>query len=569
MLTKMKIRNFKVFGEEIEIELGNPVVFVGPNNSGKTTALQALTLWKTGIERWIEKREHTPKEGRGVGINRLELISLPTVATKLLWNKLHVHDVSHPEGKQQTKKVYMMISVEGVTNGEKWGSPLEFYYSNDQLFWCRPVGEEKERHISDFAKEIKVAFLPPMSGLATQETRIDTGAINVRIGEGRTAEVLRNLCFLILYPNGNTSNSDEKKWSLLVDNMKRLFGIELLRPRLNTTRGEIYMTYKESSVELDLTSAGRGMQQTLLLLAFMYSNPGAIVLIDEPDAHLEIIRQQHVYSMISDIAKNNGNQIIIATHSEKILNEAADRDKVVAFVGKPHVINEGKRSEILKSLSEYGWDQYYQAEEKKWVLYLEGSTDPLILREFAKKLKHPVEKELELPFTFYVANQPKQAKSHFFALKEAVPELRAVALFDNIGNIDKCEGITWLMWERNEIENYFCFPEILKRFARSKESGNLFTTGLEEKLIKIIQDNIPPIAFRDLNNDWWKTIKASDDFLDIIFDKFYKELGIPNEMPKGQYYRLIEFLENEEMLPEMKEKLDSILQIANLAKILQ
>ena len=29
-----------------------------------------------------------------------------------------------------------------------------------------------------------LAFLPPMSGLASNETRLDEGAVNVRIGEG-------------------------------------------------------------------------------------------------------------------------------------------------------------------------------------------------------------------------------------------------------------------------------------------------------------------------------------------------------------------------------------------------
>jgi len=43
MITQLTIRNFKRF-EKAEIELGAPVAFVGPNNSGKTTALQALAL---------------------------------------------------------------------------------------------------------------------------------------------------------------------------------------------------------------------------------------------------------------------------------------------------------------------------------------------------------------------------------------------------------------------------------------------------------------------------------------------------------------------------------------------
>ena len=44
MLTNLTIRNFKRFGS-VDVELGSPVVFIGPNNSGKTSAMQALALW--------------------------------------------------------------------------------------------------------------------------------------------------------------------------------------------------------------------------------------------------------------------------------------------------------------------------------------------------------------------------------------------------------------------------------------------------------------------------------------------------------------------------------------------
>ena len=38
MITKLAIHNFKCFGE-VEIELENPVVFIGPNNSRKTSVI--------------------------------------------------------------------------------------------------------------------------------------------------------------------------------------------------------------------------------------------------------------------------------------------------------------------------------------------------------------------------------------------------------------------------------------------------------------------------------------------------------------------------------------------------
>ena len=203
MLTKLIVRNFKRFGEA-EIELGNPVVFIGPNNSGKTSALQALALWDVGLKRWNERRsgKRTPERRPGVTVNRRDLVSLPVPYANLMWHELHVRDVQMVEGRQRTSNVRIDIVVEGVTGDQSWVCGLEFDYANEESFYCRPLrlsdGRTPERMpVPEEAGLTPIAFLPPMSGLAATETRLDPGAINVRIGEGRTAEVLRNLCYQI------------------------------------------------------------------------------------------------------------------------------------------------------------------------------------------------------------------------------------------------------------------------------------------------------------------------------------------------------------------------------------
>lgn len=71
MLTKLHVRNFKRL-DEVTIDLGDAVVFVGPNNSGKTSALQAISLWDIGMRFWNAKREGriSPTKHPGVTINR-------------------------------------------------------------------------------------------------------------------------------------------------------------------------------------------------------------------------------------------------------------------------------------------------------------------------------------------------------------------------------------------------------------------------------------------------------------------------------------------------------------------
>jgi len=91
MLTRIRIRNFKRF-EDSEIELGKAVLLIGPNNSGKTTALQALSLWDIGLRRWNEKRKgkSSPEKRPGVTVNRRDLVSIPVPVANLLWRNLHV-----------------------------------------------------------------------------------------------------------------------------------------------------------------------------------------------------------------------------------------------------------------------------------------------------------------------------------------------------------------------------------------------------------------------------------------------------------------------------------------------
>ena len=66
------------------------------------------------------------------------------------------------------------------------------------------------------------------------------------------------------------------------------------------------------------------------------------------------------------------------------------------FSVAPHRIDD-RGSQLLKSLKSIGFEQYYQAEQEGWVLYLEGSTDLAILQAFAEKLGHPAPGYIKAP----------------------------------------------------------------------------------------------------------------------------------------------------------------------------
>ena len=562
MLTGLRIRNFKLF-EEIDLELGRQVVFIGPNNAGKTTALQALALWDIGRARWLEKRGAGvgPAQRPGVTINRRDLIALPVPTANLLWRDLRLRIGRRRNGKTRTDNVLIDVTVDGITGGAAngWTCGLEFDYANEESFYCRPVRREDGARlpVPDAARGVRVAYLPPMSGLAANETRLDPGALDVRIGEGRTAEVLRNLCHRIVEGAGG-----DDKWQRLCERIERLFGSRLDPPRYLPERGEITMSYRtRAGVRLDLSASGRGEQQTLLLLAHMTVNPGSVLLLDEPDAHLEVIRQRQTYQLLSQTAAETGSQIIAASHSEVVLNEAAGRDVLIAFVGRPHRIDR-RGSQAAKALRDIGFEHYLQAEEKGWVLYLEGSTDLAMLLALARRLRHPAAELLEAPYVHYVANLPRRASDHFHGLRDAKPDLVGVAIYDRLQSPPPDDPhLLHLTWRRRELENYLCRRDALLDFAATEGrrlQGALFGDAWRQRMQECIAAIEQALRTLGAPPPWGPDVKASDEFLDPLFARFYASVDSPNPMLKTDYHRLAAFLDPGAADPEITEKLDAI-----------
>lgn len=569
MITHIRIKNFKKLGN-VDFELGDSVVLIGPNNSGKTAALQALALWDIGQRRWNEKRRgvSSPEKRPGVAINRTDLISIPLPNVNLLWHDLHVRNIYRDEdNKQQTRNIRIDIIVDGVTQGKSWSCGLEFDYANEESFYCRPLRlTEDERPqrmpIPSEAADVRVAYLPPMSGLADREFTKQPGEIGWLLGQGQTAQVLRNLCYQIFQKQDNKVD-----WQKLTEHINRLFGVTLLAPRYIRERSEIVMAYKEpSGTELDLSSSGRGLQQTLLLLAHLYANPGTVLLLDEPDAHLEVLRQRQTYQLLTEVAGNSGSQIIAASHSEVILNEASGRDIVIAFIGKPHRIDD-RGSQLLKSLKSISFEDFYLAEQTGWVLYLEGSTDLAILKAFAETLTHSAAEKLARPFVYYVGNQPNKVKEHFWGLREAKNDLIGIALFDHLDYpLPDDLGVQVHQWRRCEIENYLCIKEVLLEYARYDQPNDLFGLAESNRRTQVMEGVINEIskALKTLGrpDPWSPDIKATDEFLDRVFEKYFKTLGLPNLLRKTHYHILAQLVPKDKIDDEIIEVLGAIVGVA-------
>lgn len=589
----IKLHNFKVFAEEIHIDIDQPTVLIGPNNSGKTTILQALTIWGLGLKTWYERRGSSKaKTTLSTRLNRLNIIQVPVQETRYFWKNANIRKGNDP--------IVMDITVGLEYQGKVEECSLIFKYQNPEVIYCSP--SEKTLNVEgliEYASKINIELLYPMSGIETEEPLIQEGRINVLLGQGQTAQVLRNLCYMVI-ENDRKNETDD--WEKITELMRKLFLIELRLPEFNEARGTVELKYtptnEKSHYAFDIMLSGRGQQQMLLLIAYIFSHKNTILLIDEPDAHLEILRQIQIFSILKELAEENGNQIIIATHSEVILDDAIDTNLTMLIDGQP--INATKKSNIRNALKNFGIEHYYKAKVKKSVLYVEGSSDIEMLKEFAKKLNHveslnilnsninyyytrdvepedTLNKKLDISTGFY-----QNYKKHYNAVKSCVDGFKGIAVFDDDGR-DKQDEIendfAIVYWKKYELENYFITPDLIEMFAQDHYSNipELFAQPYLNKLKRIIDEetkryifnnnekafneyiNMPPETKKVMFNNLAIKKKMSL-FLENVLKEFSRQIKQPILINKGQFSQLIQYCSPEDIDPEIEEKLNLICQ---------
>jgi AAA15 family ATPase/GTPase len=569
MITRVIINNFKKL-ENVEFPISQSLVIIGPNNSGKSTIFQALCLWEIGVTNYLVAHKKKDLDGRGfVVINRRDLLNSPISDARFLWRNKKVTEHS---ADIKTKHIKLEIEIQGENDGKKWDCKVEFTFTNAESFTCRIVSGVKDiTQLYENGNGIHFGFLQPMSGISSVEDKLQQGAIDRRLGEGKTAEVLRNICYEVLYPETHKINASktntEENWKNLCVAIKSMFGAELQKPEFIKVNGTIQLEYIENKIRYDISSGGRGFQQMLLLLAYMFASPNTILLLDEPDAHLEVIRQREAFQLINKLTAQNNIQIIIASHSEVVLDEAADASKVIALIENQAIeLNTASNSQSLrhikKALTEIGWEKYYLAKQKKHVLYLEGSTDLQMLLQFASKLNHKVEPLLRLANVQYTGdNVPNTAVQNFRALKEFFQDLKGLALFDRIEkNQEDIKTLKIVYLKRRELENYFATPVLLLQYAKllTHKHKHIKADILTKTMQECINLCTLPLYLQDVEHQWWKDAKLSSDWLDLIFPEFYKKLDLPQDFYKRDYYQLISLLPLENIDNEIIVNLDLI-----------
>lgn len=565
MIKRVKVCYFKRFEEET-FELRENIILAGPNNSGKTTLLQAIAVWNLAMQKWLAKRSASKVKLRtGVVITRKDFTAIPLREMNLLWTNTSTalkKDELKAGQKLGTPRV-MTITLEGETGDNKWELTFEFSYRGEEMISAKPSLKHIEDNLES-VKDLKIVHIPPFSGIGAEEIEYKREYQDFLIGQSKPGDIVRNLLVEVY------NQQDKSGWNDLVKQIGQLFYYYLLPPE-HKGMPFILCEYLPGIPRgkglgglprLDIANAGSGFHQVLMLLAFFYARPASVMLLDEPDAHLHVILQEQIYKKLLSIASEQHCQLIIATHSE-VLIDGTSPDRILSFYDRPHLLMEDvERDQVREALKRLTAMDILLAENAPGVLYVEGETDFNLLRSWAFVLKHPL-------FDWFVnspmwqnnrGRNPREARAHFFALRAIEPQIKGYLLLDgdnrNLPEHELAgEGFTIGRWTRYEAENYLIHPGALLRFV-SSNWGSIFVKVAE----KYLQDELPGALMRNPleEHDYLNRTPASKTILPGFFSTAQFSLS------KNEYYRIAEQMRPEEIPPEIKQKLDNISQMLGI-----
>ena len=548
MIHSVRIRGFKRFGQ-VEFRLPGHLVLAGPNNTGKTTVLQAIASWSLALQRWRELGDFNRRHGyTRAPIARQAFVAVPLRSFDLLWRD---------RGYQG------QVEIE-IRHGAGWSVAMEFIADSTEQIYVRPKADVPVEVLREL--ELQAVYVPSMTGLETSERLLQPVAVEQILGLGRPGEVLRNLLVAASY--------DESAWTALQNSINKLFGYELLFP--DAAGPFIRAEYKMAADGplLDIASAGSGFQQVLMLLAFLHTRPGAVLLLDEPDAHLHLILQDAIYHELRSVASRQRSQLIVATHSEVLINAVEPRELCVMLHEPRMVAGSAERSQFISSLRVLSNADIMQALSVRGVLYVEDFTDISILRAWAQVLEHRAAGLLNMelmwkPLVFQAQEDRRGTKAggrgvlardHFEALQLVREGLPGLELRDGDAQPPAPDtaitgvGLQRLRWRRYEIESYLVHPDTLARFVEAEVGVDNAPAQLDD-MRAYWRAEFPPALVQDPLSDhaFLNRAKARTEILSPLL----QAAGL-HGLLYTRYHEIAALMRPEEIHPEVVEKLDAI-----------
>ncbi len=451
---KIEVKNFKGI-KEGSVELEDITVFVGSNNAGKSSFIQAIQFGVSGCQ--TLEQNNTPwrdnRTSRSTSFNSDDFLYTPTRYIETLYHNERL--------TERTESISITFDDSQNT------STIEFRKGRNKGINTRLINSTLGNHLCSIQNPYCV-YVPGIAGIPVEEIYEPEIKVRKSAVRGDSNNFLRNILLRI------KSDSDETKWGNFIGSLSEIYENIQIRVSYDENDSEyISCQIKIRDNFLPLDSVGTGVLQTMQIFAYMeYFNP-RILLLDEPDSHLHPTKQRSLAKEIQRRSNLNSEmKVVFSTHSMQLLR-SLNESKTYHFIkGKPTLTD--NESSILLDIGALDADYLFSKPLLKYVVITEDKVDDIKEKKnFIKQflLAHGLNENEFVLHSYNGCKNMHTAGVLQGLVQKHIPSAKVIAHYDRDQKWDdddpelqllrskaSTHNIKVFVTEKSEIENYFCSP---------------------------------------------------------------------------------------------------------------
>jgi predicted ATP-dependent endonuclease of OLD family len=407
-IKKFRIQNFKSF-QDIIIHFNQDVnILTGRNNAGKTTVLEALSLWHECFQKLSTQAKKSQKNYR-----KDDWVLGPTSNRYFAFDQINsvrspnFEDIFHD--CQRKNKIKLGITFQDIdkTNldirlnigesGNNYIIELESFTTFDFIKF--------NSFFPGLPSPFSIYYASPIATIAATEDYATAPQIEKACMIQKSGSVLRNRLFQISqFPV--IFDLFQRDLAYILFNNEKNISFEIIFNETRDTR--IVIRYKIGLSEKfkDIALLGSGTLQLVEILLNFYqadsqSKDFRLIMLDEPDSYIHRDIQKRLVEIVTRFAQKT--QVIISTHNESLIR-SAPIEQIFHLDGKangeyspinrleidklePHFkgIYPSLINPVIRSIGEITGLDFVNAIECDRLIFVEGEDDARVLNVLLKQ----------------------------------------------------------------------------------------------------------------------------------------------------------------------------------------
>lgn len=291
---------------------------------------------------------------------------------------------------------------------------------------------------------------------------------------------------------------------------------------------------------------GSGFLQWLSVYALALSQEVDVMLLDEPDAHLNATLQKELVGALQTIAFEKDKQVLLATHSPELIRYF-DYERILAIVDRrPRYLSESiGKIKVLAGIGTVHTPTLHALMISQRMLILEGESDERFLKLLAKQAG--IEWPDNLICWFWTGNAAERRKLFLQLLRE-IPGLKAISIRDRDDESDGTtsnslidganppndDGFIAMKWRRRHMENYLLSIGGISR-ASGKAVDEVRSYMAQTHALVIPDDSTPSDVAAAIRDARGKEIFTAENGISARFGSTRDDVAAaltPEEIPQ-------------------------------------